>query len=134
MWHHVQWKYLYTSNRSNINATLKYRLLCIILIVYTETCKKYSVTVMFYYIFHIKPHYFKVNSCLILMKFLPAKARTYVVFHDYFKKNFDAQILNIHDLNKLKLFVFKSTIIVLCFWHSKFSYVFNLWTLKILRL
>ena len=24
-----------------------------------ETCKKYSVTVMFYYIFHIKPHFFK---------------------------------------------------------------------------
>ena len=25
----------------------------------TETCKKYSVTVIFYYVFHIKPHYFK---------------------------------------------------------------------------
>jgi hypothetical protein len=25
----------------------------------TETCKKYSVTVIFYYIFHIKPHFFK---------------------------------------------------------------------------
>jgi len=29
-------------------------------------------------------HYFKVNCCLILMKFLPTKARTYVVFCDYF--------------------------------------------------
>ena len=25
----------------------------------TETCKKYSVTVIFYYIFHIKPHFLK---------------------------------------------------------------------------
>jgi hypothetical protein len=25
----------------------------------TETCKKYSVTVIFYYVFHIKPHFFK---------------------------------------------------------------------------
>ena len=25
----------------------------------TETCKKYSVTVIFYYIFHIKPHFCK---------------------------------------------------------------------------
>ena len=27
--------------------------------IYTETCKKYSVTVIFYYIFHIKPKFFK---------------------------------------------------------------------------
>jgi hypothetical protein len=26
---------------------------------YTETCKKYSVTVIFYYIFHIKLQFFK---------------------------------------------------------------------------
>jgi hypothetical protein len=26
---------------------------------YTETCQKYSVTVNFYYIFHIKPQFFK---------------------------------------------------------------------------
>jgi hypothetical protein len=25
----------------------------------TETCQKYSVTVIFYYIFHIKPQFFK---------------------------------------------------------------------------
>ena len=25
----------------------------------TETCQKYSVTVIFYYIFHVKPHLFK---------------------------------------------------------------------------
>ena len=25
----------------------------------TETCKMYSVTVSFYYIYHIKPHFFK---------------------------------------------------------------------------
>jgi hypothetical protein len=48
----------------------------------TETCKKYSVTVMilffllfFYYIFHIEPLFFQniipsVNSCSILMKYL----------------------------------------------------------------
>jgi hypothetical protein len=26
---------------------------------YTETCQKYPVTVIFYYIFHIKPQFFK---------------------------------------------------------------------------
>jgi len=36
--------------------------------------------------------------------------------------------------HNLKLFVFKITIILLYFWHSKFSFVFNSWTLKILRL
>jgi hypothetical protein len=56
-------------------------------------------------------HYSKVNSCSILMKFLPTEARTYVVFCDYFKY--------------LKLFVFKCTIIVLYFWRSKFSFVFK---------
>ena len=25
----------------------------------TETCQKYSVTVIFYYIFHVKPHFLK---------------------------------------------------------------------------
>ena len=29
------------------------------LFILSETCKKYSVTVMFYYIFHIKPQFFK---------------------------------------------------------------------------
>jgi len=33
------------------------------------------------------------------MKFLPTEVRTYVVFYDYFKIFFDAQILNIHNLN-----------------------------------
>ena len=28
-------------------------------LLYTETCQKYSVTVIFYYIFHIKPHFLK---------------------------------------------------------------------------
>ena len=32
---------------------------CIINKTYTETCQKYSVTVIFYYIFHVKTHFLK---------------------------------------------------------------------------
>ena len=31
-------------------------------------------------------HYSKVNSCSILMKFVPTKERTYIVVCDYLKK------------------------------------------------
>ena len=48
-----------------------------------------DVQKVFYYIFHIKPHFkktlFQVDSCSILMQFLPTEAITYVVFCDYFK-------------------------------------------------
>jgi hypothetical protein len=58
----------------------------ILLFSYAETCQKYSVTVIFYYIFHIKPQFFKaLFHCSILMKVLPTEERTYVVFCDYFK-------------------------------------------------
>jgi hypothetical protein len=55
----------------------------------TETCKKYSVTVIFLLYISYKTTIFQniipVNSCSILMKFLPTEASTYVVFCDYFK-------------------------------------------------
>ena len=35
----------------------------------------------------------------MLMKFLSSKARMYVVYCDNFKSLFEAQILNIHELN-----------------------------------
>ena len=34
-------------------------LLYIYIYIYTEMCQKYSVTVIFYYIFHVKPHFWK---------------------------------------------------------------------------
>ena len=74
-------------------------------------------------------HYSKVNSYSILMIFLPTEVRTYVVFCDYFKIFFWSTDFKYSWLkHKLKLFVFKCTIIVLCFWRSKFSFVFNSWT------
>jgi len=60
------------------------------------------------------------------MKFLSTKARTYVVFCDYFKIYiWSTDFKYSRFKHKLKLFVFKSTIIVLYFWGSKFSIVFN---------
>ena len=53
------------------------------------------------------------------MKFLPTKARMYLVFLWLFKKKkFEGHILNIHDLNTSLnyLFVFKSTIIAIETW------------------
>ncbi len=57
----------------------------------TETCQKYPVTVIFYYIFHIKPQFLKT---LFQSQFLfdfdeiftnrASEARTYVIFCDYF--------------------------------------------------
>jgi hypothetical protein len=60
----------------------------------------------------------KVNSCLILIKFASRKAKMYVVFCGYFKISFKAQILNIDDLKKKKLYYLSSSttgIIELCF-------------------
>ena len=69
----------------------------------TETCQKYSVTVIFYYIFHIKPQFletlFQSQFCSILMKCLPTEARTYAVFVIILKYFLGAQVLNVHDLN-----------------------------------
>jgi hypothetical protein len=58
-----------------------------------------------------KPQFFK--ALLILMKVLPTEARTYVVFCDYFKIFFGSTDLKYSWFkHKLKLFVFKCTIIV----------------------
>jgi hypothetical protein len=76
-----------------------------------------------------------VNSFSILMNFLPTEARTYVVFCDYFKIFFGSTDFKCSWFkHKLKLFVFKYTIIVLYFWRSKFSFVFKSWTHKNYRL
>jgi len=72
-------------------------------------CISYKTTFFF-------KHYSKINSWWILMKFWPTKARTYVVFCDYFKIFIWSTNLKYSRLkHKLKLFVYKSTIIVLCF-------------------
>ena len=63
-------------------------------------------------------------SCSILMKFLPKKARTYVVFCDYFKIFFEAQILNIHDLITILNYLSSKLLLLYC------VFVFNLWFLN----
>ena len=65
--------------------------LCYYILSCTETCQKYSVTVIFYYIFHIKPQFLKT---LFQSQYLfdfdeiftnrMSEARTYVIFCDYF--------------------------------------------------
>jgi hypothetical protein len=97
---------------------------------YTETCKKYSVTVIFYYIFHIKPQLFKT---LFQSQFL-------FDFDDIFtnrsenicslKYFFEAQILNIHDLNTNLNYLSSNVLSLYCV----FCFVFNSWTHKIYRL
>jgi hypothetical protein len=63
------------------------------------------------------------------MKFFPTEARTYVVFRDYFKIFFGSTDFKCSWFkHKLKLIVFKCTIIVLYFWRSKFCFVFKSWT------
>jgi hypothetical protein len=70
-----------------------------------------------------------------LMNFLPTEARTYVVFCDYFKIFVGSTDFKCSWFKyKLKLFVFKCTIIVLYFWRSKFCFVFKSWTHKNYRL
>ena len=57
------------------------------------------------------------------------------VFCDYFKIFFGSTDFKCSWFkHKLKLFVFKCTIIVLYFWRSKFSFVFKSWTHKNYRL
>jgi hypothetical protein len=80
-------------------------------------------------------HYSKVNCCLILMKYLPTNARTYLLFCAYFKIFLWSTELKYSRIkHKDKLFVFRSIIIVSCFWRSKFSFMFNSWILKILKI
>ena len=92
----------------------------------------YAGTVIFYYIFHIKPQFFKT------------------LFQSQFLFDFDEIFTNRSDnvrsflwlffgstdfkcswfKHKFKLFVFKCTIIVLYFWRSKYSFAFKSWTHK----
>jgi hypothetical protein len=84
-------------------------------------CNFFKLYILYETTFFSK-HFFKVNCCLILMKFLPTKARMYLVFCDYFKIFFwNTDFEYSRFKHKLKSFIFKSTIIVLCFWHSKFG-------------
>ena len=98
----------------------------------TETCQKYSVTVIFYYIFHIKPQFLKT---LFQSQFLfdfdeiftnrSENVRSFLWFKIFFgSTDFKCSWFK----HKLKLFVFKCTIIVLYFWRSKFCFVFKSWT------
>ena len=94
----------------------------------TETCKKYSVIVIFYYIFHIKPQFFKTlfQSQLLFDFDEIFTNRIENSFCDYFKLFFGSTDFK-YSWFKHKLFVFKCTIIVLCFRCSKFSFVFKSW-------
>ena len=105
----------------------------------TETCQKYSVTVILHYIFHIKPQFFKA---LFQSQFLfdfdesltnrSENVRSFLwLFYNIFGSTYFKYSWFKH---KLKLFVFKCTIIVLYFWRSKFSFVFKSWTHKNYRL
>jgi hypothetical protein len=91
----------------------------------TETCQKYPVTVIFYYIFHIKPQFFKaLFQSQFLFDFdesLTNRSENVRSFLWLFWK-----ILNIHDLNTNLNYLSSnvlSSIIVLYFWRSKFSFV-----------
>ena len=96
-------------------------------------CKKYSVTNFLLYISYKTTIFQNIIPKSILVRFwwyfLPTEVRMYVVFCDYFKiffwsTNFKYSWFK----HKLKLFVFKCTLIVLRFLSSKFSFVFNSWT------
>ena len=96
-------------------------------------CKKYSVTNFLLYISYKTTIFQNIIPKSILVRFwwyfLPTEVRMYVVFCDYFKiffwsTNFKYSWIK----HKLKLFVFKCTLIVLRFLSSKFSFVFNSWT------
>jgi hypothetical protein len=81
-------------------------------------------------------NYLEVNSCQILIKFRSTKAKMYA-FSIFIFKYFCINIFMVFKYlwffkPKLQSLVFKNSTIVLCFWHSKFRFVFNLWTLKII--
>jgi hypothetical protein len=85
-------------------------------IIYRDVQKVFGHCNISYKTTFFSKHYSKVNSCSILMIFLPTEARTYVVFYDYFKIFFWSTYFKYSWFkHKLKLFVFKCTIIVLCF-------------------
>ena len=71
----------------------------------TDTCKKYSVPEMFYFLFHKKTHFFKT---LLQSQFLddfdqilPTKAESYVHvdLHLFQHKFYNLRILRAHELN-----------------------------------
>jgi hypothetical protein len=99
---------------------------------YTETCQKYSVTVIFYYIFHIKPPFLET---LFQSQFLFDFDEIFTNRSENVRSFFGSTDFKCSWLkHKLKLFVFKYTIIVLYFWRSKFSFVFKSWAHKNYRL
>ena len=99
---------------------------------YTETCQKYSVTVIFYYIFHIKPPFLET---LFQSQFLCDFDEIFTNRSENVRSFFGSTDFKCSWLkHKLKLFVFKYTIIVLYFWRSKFSFVFKSWAHKNYRL
>ena len=84
----------------------------------TETCQKYSVTVIFFYVFP--------GTISIIVPDISYKT---TFFQSVIPKSstVEAQILNIHDLSTNLNYVFKCTIIhVFNFWRSKFSFVSQL--------
>ena len=102
----------------------------------TVSGQKYSDKMIFYYIFHIKPQFLKT---LFQSQFLfdfdeiftngSERVRSFLWLF-FGSTDFKCSWFK----HKLKLFVFKCTIIVLYFWHSKFCFVFKLWTHKNYRL
>ena len=102
------------------------------IIIYTVSGQKYSDKMIFYYIFHIKPQFFKT---LFQSQFLfdfdeifTNRSEHVRSFLWLFFGSTDFKCSRVK--YKLKLFVFKCTIIVLYFWRSKFSFVFKSWTHK----
>ena len=78
---------------------------------YTETCQKYSVTVIFYYIFHIKPPFletlFQSQFLFDFDEIFTNRSENVVVFCDYFKIFFGSTDFKCSWFkHKLKLFVF----------------------------
>jgi hypothetical protein len=55
--HSTIYQLFHSPGNENLNLLVQIKFLN--LFVYTETCQKYLVTVSFYYIFHIKPHFLK---------------------------------------------------------------------------
>jgi hypothetical protein len=82
--HSTIYQLFHSPGNENLNLLVQIKFLN--LFVYTETCQKYPVTVIFYYIFHIKPQFFKaLFQSQFLFDFDESLTKMYVVFCDYFK-------------------------------------------------
>jgi hypothetical protein len=112
----VKLLYFIALNLLNLLTILKHYPYVITLINYKNVQKVFDHCTFLLCISYKATFFSKHYSKWILMKFLPAKARTYVVFCDYFKIFIWSTDLKYSQFkHKLKLFVYKSTIIVLCF-------------------